>query len=297
MPGRQSYLISHGPRSGRGTGSRRVTLAAARLQARGHRVEVVENRDVAQARRTFARAVAEGVDVLVVAGGDGLVGLAAEICAGSQTALSLVPSGTGNDSARSLGIPLAVSGAVETLLAGRCRDVDLIEVQSGDGQRRTILGSVPMGIDARIAGRAARLPKWWGSGVYPAAVLPELLNLRPQPYRIRIEDGGAVEVEGLVVALCNLPHFGGGMRIAPHADPTDGQLDLVVISGVNPAQALGLLRAVFAGAHLEHPAVQVFTGSEISIEGPAHLAYGDGEPIGRLPVRCRAMPGALRVVV
>lgn len=321
MTGRRRYLISHGPRSGRGTAARKTILAVSRLQARGHEVEVVENHSVEQARQTFARAVDTAADVLVVAGGDGLVGMAAGACAGTGTALSIIPAGTGNDAARSLRIPLATPAAVEVLLADRRRQMDLIQVtpapapqdtpqhpsrpdvRSGHQPRResrVVLGSVPVGIDARIAARATTLPKWWGAGVYAGAVIPELPRLRPQPYRIRAGTGGTAaehEVEALIVAVCNLAVYGGGMRIAPQADPTDGLLDLVLITGVGPRQALGLLHGVFTGAHIEHPSVQVHRASTFRIEGPAHTAYGDGEAIGPLPVQVSSLPRALTVLV
>lgn len=298
------YLLSHGPRSGRGSGAKKTFLAESRLRARGHQVEVAENGTVEQARQTFARAVDTAVDVLVVAGGDGLVGLAAGACANSDTALSIIPAGTGNDSARSFGIPLSTSAAVEVMLADHRSTVDLIDVAP---YRRVVLGSVPVGIDARIAARATRLPRWWGSAVYAGAVLPELPSLRPLPYRLDLWGGDSshtesasrtLEVEAIIVAVCNLPVYGGGMRIAPHADPTDGELDVVIITDVSARQALGLLRGVFTGRHLDHPSVQLLRGSQVTVSmtPPSHIAYGDGEPIGELPVNCRVRRGALTVI-
>lgn len=237
--------------------------------------------------------MAGGAEVLVVVGGDGLVALAADACAGSRTALGIVPAGSGNDTARSLEIPMRVEAAIGTLLSGRPRRIDLI---AADPPGRLVVGSVPAALDARIADRSLRLPARLGPARYAAATLAEIPRLRAQPYRLEV-DGAVWETPALVVAVCNLPVFGGGMRIAPDADPADGRLDLVVITPVGPTQALRLLAAVFRGRHTRHPAVQVLQGAVVRIEGPELTAFGDGEPLAPLPLTCRVRPAALDVLV
>lgn len=288
-----TYTIVHGTRSGRGRGAQRGAAVAAAVRATGRKVHEVEAQSIEQARDAFAAAVAEGAEVLAVAGGDGVVGLAAAACAGSQTALALIPAGTGNDNARSLEIPLDLAGATAVVLEGTVAQIDLIRV---DPSGRVVLGSVPAGVDARIAARSNSLPKWLGPAVYAAATLPEIPRLRPVPYRLRL-DGVAEEVDALVVATCNMPIYGGGMRIAPQADPTDGLLDVVIIGPVRASAALSLLRGVFSGRHAGHPSVRIERASRVEISGPDLQVHGDGEPIEPLPVTCSVLPGALRVLV
>ncbi|GAA1159079.1 diacylglycerol/lipid kinase family protein [Ornithinicoccus hortensis] len=287
------YAVLRGHRSGRGRAGERGVAVAEALRAAGQQVHELAA-DTADAAREACRvAVQEGVQVLVVVGGDGAVGLAAGACRGTGTALGIVPAGTGNDNARSLGIPLRTEAAISTLLHDARRPVDLIEVAPTG---RVVLGSVPTALDARIALRATTLPKWLGPTVYAAATLPELRHLRPQPYRLEL-DGVPWETEALVVAACNMPVYGGGMRIAPDADPTDGLLDVVVIGRVGARQALGLLTGVFAGRHVGHPSVQVRRAATVRVEGPELVVLGDGDPIGPLPVTCTTLPGAVQVVV
>lgn len=288
-----TYTIVHGTRSGRGRGAQRGAAVAAAVRATGREVHEVEAQSIEQARDAFAAAVAQGAEVLAVAGGDGVVGLAAAACAGSQTALALIPAGTGNDNARSLEIPLDLAGATAVVLEGTVAQIDLIRV---DPSGRVVLGSVPAGVDARIAERSNSLPKWLGPAVYAAATLPEIPRLRPVPYCLRL-DGVAEEVDALVVATCNMPIYGGGMRIAPQADPTDGLLDVVIIGPVRASAALSLLRGVFSGRHAGHPSVRIERASRVEISGPDLQVHGDGEPIEPLPVTCSVLPGALRVLV
>lgn len=287
------HVVVHGPRSGRGRGAQRGAHVAAALRAAGHEVREVEAASIEAARVAFSEAVAEQVPVLAVAGGDGVMGVAAGACAGSTTALAMIPSGTGNDNARSLDIPLDLPGATSTVLAGQRRRIDLIRVNPSG---RLVLGSVPAGVDARIAGRATRLPKWWGPAVYAAATLPEIPRLRPMPYRLSL-DGDVRELEALVVATCNMPIYGGGMQIAPPADPGDGLLDVVVIGTVRARQALSLLRGVFSGRHADHPAVTITRAASVEVSGPDLVVHGDGEPIEALPVSCVVEAGVLEVVV
>ncbi|WP_153398118.1 diacylglycerol/lipid kinase family protein, partial [Ornithinicoccus halotolerans] len=240
-------------------------------------------------------AVAGGADVLVVVGGDGAVRLAAQACSGTGTALGMVPSGTGNDTARSLDVPLRTADALGVVLAGRRRRIDLIATDV-PGQD-VVVASVPAGVDARIAERSAGLPRWLGPAVYAVATLPEVPRLRPRRYRLDL-DGSVRELDALVVAVCNLPVYGGGMRIAPDADPADGLLDVVVIGPVRPGQALGLLAGVFRGRHTGHPAVSVHRAATVGVAGPAEiLAHADGDPLGRLPLRLAVRPAALQVLV
>lgn len=263
------------------------------LRATGADVRDLTGGDTAAARARCRQAVADGVDTVVVVGGDGLVQLAAGACAGSGTALGIVAAGSGNDTARSLGIPLDTAGAVATLLTGTRRRVDLLEV---DPPGRLVVGSVPAALDARIAHRATGLPAWLGAARYAVGALAEVPQLRSHRYRLTL-DGQTWDTAAMVVVACNMPVFGGGMRIAPDADPADGLLDLVVITPVSAAQALDLLVAVFGGRHTTHPCVQVRRTRTVHIEGPALTAYGDGEPLAPLPVSLTVRPGALDIVV
>ncbi len=287
------YAVLHGPRSGRGGAGALGRQVTETLRERGQQVTELETSTLEAAREACRRAIAEGVEVLAVVGGDGVVSLAADVLAkakgASRPALGVVPSGTGNDNARSLGIPLRHAGAIDTLLRGRRRTVDLIHIPELD---RHVMGSVPAGLDALIAARAATLPKWLGPASYAAATLPEIARLRPMQYRLTL-DGRLLEVTALVVAACNMPIYGGGMRIAPDADPTDGLLDVVIITPVGPVAALTLLAGVFTGRHTRHASVRMERARTVRMEGPDVLAHGDGEPLLSLPLTASAVPGRL----
>jgi diacylglycerol kinase (ATP) len=287
------YAVLHGPRSGRRGAGVVGAAVVEQLRAAGQQVHELETASLQGARDACRVAVAEGVDTLVAVGGDGVVQLVADQLVGTGTALGIVPSGTGNDNARSLGIPLRATDAVAALLAGRRRTIDLIHV---DPLGRHVVGSVPCGLDALIAARAATLPRRLGAHAYTLAVFPEIARLRPMAYRLQLDDR-VLEVDALVVAVCNMAQYGGGMRIAPDADPTDGLLDVVVITPVGPLAAVRLLAGVFTGRHSGHPAVHMERAGRVRVAGPALVAHGDGEALCPLPVDCVTVPRAIDVVV
>lgn len=264
-----------------------------RLRAAGQQVTELEAGTREGAAQACQRAVADGVNTLVAVGGDGVVQVAANALVGSDTALGIVPAGTGNDNARSVGVPLTVGAAVQTLLSGVRRPIDLIHVDPID---QHVVGSVPCGLDALIAARAATLPRWLGAQSYTMATLPEIIRLRPMDYRLELDDR-VLETRALVVAVCNMPIYGGGMRIAPDASPHDGLLDVIIIEPVGAASAVRLLRGVFSGRHSNHPAVRFERARRVSVAGPALIAHGDGDPLGPLPVECTAVPAAITVLV
>lgn len=294
------YAVAHGRRSGRGGAAALGAEAVARLRASGHEVTEIEAGSYQEARARCADAVADGVDVLAVAGGDGVVSLAADLCAGTRTAVGILPAGTGNDNARSLGIG-GGEAAVATLLNGRRRTLDTLHVVELD---RHVLGSVDAGLDARIAHRATLLPRRLGAATYTVATLVEIARLRwtpPLHYRLTVvgpQGATTEELDALVVVPANMPYLGGGLHLSPGSDPADGLLDLVVIRPVTPARALALLRAVRAGRHTSMPEVEVRPATRVRIEGPADvLAHGDGEALAPLPLTVEVRPSSLQVVV
>lgn len=283
----------HGPRSGRRGAGAVGEAVVAQLRAAGQQVTELETATRVAAQDACRRAVEEGVDTLVAVGGDGVVQIAANGLVGSSTALGIVPAGTGNDNARSVGIPLKMAAAVQTLLAGVRRPLDLIHVAPFDVH---VVGSVPCGLDALIASRASTLPRWLGAHSYTVATVPEIIKLRPMDYHLELDDR-VLDLQALVVAVCNMPVYGGGMRIAPDADPSDGMLDVIIIEPVGPVAAVGLLSKVFTGKHTSHPAVRVERARRVSVSGPELTAHGDGDPLGPLPVKCTLAPAALQIIV
>jgi diacylglycerol kinase (ATP) len=290
------------PTAGRGDGRAAGTRVLQTLRALGHDVTDLSGPDLPHVART-ARERTDEFEALVVVGGDGIVHAGVEAVAGTGTALGIVPAGTGNDIARGLDLPLgdpvaAAESVARALHAGGYRTVDAVSVEhaGGTGWFASILAS---GVDALINERANAWCWPRGPARYTLAALRELAVVRGLPVRVTL-DGVVHELDALLVAVANTRCYGGGIRMAPDADPTDGLLDVVVVDRLSPLAALQLFPRARRGRHLGLPEVTVHRVRRVTLEllgdGPRPRAYADGEPLGDAPVTCDVVPGALRVL-
>jgi diacylglycerol kinase (ATP) len=289
-PRRVALVVN--PTSGRGRAAAAADVTQERLVAAGVGVRRLQGRDGSDAESLCRAAVAEGIDALVAVGGDGMVHLALQACAGTPTALGVVPTGTGNDLARALQLPIGdAAGSADLIVQGATRQVDA--VRSGDRWWACVLGT---GFDAAVNDRANRMRWPRGRRRYDLAIVAELRSYRPGRF-VLVADGIRTEVDAMLVALGNAPSYGGGMKVCPGARLDDGLLDVVVVGPLSRRRFLRLFPRVFAGTHVTDPSVTVQRAREVSLDGPATAsAYADGEPMGRLPLTSTVVPGALRVI-
>ena len=284
------------PTSGRGRARSilgQVTRAIADL---GRTVDVTVSTDGEHLRRAVAQARDRGADRVVVCGGDGTLHLAVQELCGSSTALAIIPSGTGDDNARTLGVPRGDAVAAATLaVSGEISLMDLGRVATSQGDERVFLGVLSSGFDSQVNERANRMQWPGGNARYLAAILGELRTFRPVTYRALI-DGREAKGEAMLVAVGNGASYGGGMRVCPSADPADGLLEVTWLHGVPRATFLRLFPLVFTGGHVSTRYVSSVRATTVSLEAQDQVAYADGERIGPLPIRVDVLPRALRVV-
>ncbi|MEW2072641.1 diacylglycerol kinase [Streptomyces sp. NPDC012403] len=284
------------PTAGRGRGARAARPAASALRDAGFQVRTVLGDDPRDALARARAAVEEGTGALIAVGGDGMANLALQAVVGTGTPFGLVAAGTGNDFARALGMPLREPAAAGRMIAdalkcGRVRDIDLGRV--GDRWFGAVLAS---GFDSRVNDRGNRMRLPLGRFTYDLAIVAELAAFRPLPYRITLDGGEVREVEATLVAVGNGPSYGGGMRICPGADLTDGLFDITVVGECSRATLLRVFPRVYRGTHVGHPAITVLRAASVELAAEQVTGYADGEPVGPLPLTARCVPGALRVV-
>jgi diacylglycerol kinase (ATP) len=268
---------------------------AQRLACWGLDAPVVFTEAPGHATELAAAAVADGVERVVVAGGDGTVCEAAEgLFKAGGGELAILPLGTGNDAARSLGVPLDLEDATRAAAAGRPRPVDLIRV--GD---RYVLNAIGIGLTGDINDRAVRIKWVRGIAVYLLAALSALFRYRTQRVQMVTEDRN-YEGSMLILAVHGGPTTGGGFALTPAAVPDDGLLDACLVEEVGPIGRLARLIAAMKGAlgdkagthELQAPWLELHFQRPL----PAHL---DGNSVTLEPplVRFEVVPGALQVVV
>ncbi|MDP3969453.1 MAG: diacylglycerol kinase [Nocardioides sp.] len=288
---REIALLTN-PLAGKGRGRRAASVVLPLLRAGGVAVRNLAGRDADEAQALAVAAVADGVDALVVCGGDGLVHLAAQALAGTGIPLGVVPAGTGNDVARYLGVdrhdPAAAAGVV---LGGRTRTLDL--ATANGIHFVTVLAA---GFDAKVNERANRMR--WPSGQmrYNIATVAELGVFRPISYTLEL-DGRVERTDAMLVAVGNGPSFGGGLRITEGALLDDGLLDVVIIKPISKPDLVRTYPKLFKGTHIHHPAYRHHRVKRVTIAASGVVAYADGERMGALPMTVEALPGALEVLV
>jgi diacylglycerol kinase (ATP) len=267
------------------------------LQRRNDRVLTVTATSGAHAQAMAHRLVADGVDALVVLGGDGTVGIALQAVAGSATALGIVPLGTGNDNAASLGLPVGnLRDAVAVIRDGHVRAIDAARARTADGEQRLFLGVLSSGFDAMVNERSQRLLALPGRSRYLAALAAELRSFRPVDFEIDI-DGARLSGPAMFTAIGNGSRYGGGMRVCEGARMDDG---LLTMTWIHPLPALRFVQAfprVYRGTHTGLPQVSQHVGRRFVVRAPGQVAYADGERVGPLPVEVEVLPGAVRMLL
>lgn len=293
------------PTAGHGRGGHRGGELFGHLKGRGHVIVDLSADDFAGASRQARGALMDGLDALVVVGGDGMTHLGVNLVAETDLPLGVVAAGSGNDVARSLGLPRHdIAAAVRTIergLESGGRAVDAVRTSSPDFSAVVwYLGVLVAGLDAHVNAVANTMTWPRGSGRYLRATLRELPRFRPYGYRITL-DGETWESPATVVSVCNGRHFGGGMVIAPDADMTDGVLEVVIAGPMGRWAAAGIFPSIYRGAHVRNPAVSVIRTRSVLIEPsdvgpPPPPAHADGELVGRLPLHVEVVPGAVRLL-
>jgi diacylglycerol kinase (ATP) len=277
------------------------------LARSGTDARLLETREPGHAERLAAAATDLGHDRVIAVGGDGTIqevlnGLMAAGVGpdGGAPVLGIVPGGSGNDLARSLGLPTVPLEALAVALGERTQPLDLGRATS-DGTVRYFAAAGGTGFDAQVAFTMAGRPHRWQRGRvgYFLSTLNELRHFRNRELRLRLaDDDGAREVDGrfLFVAFANGAYYGGGMKICPDASTSDGLLDICLVGDISRLGALRELPGIYRAAHVDHPLVEIMRVRELRIEGQADTrVHLDGEPFGALPVDITVLPAAVSV--
>ena len=284
------------PTSGKNRGMSLGLEVAHRLRAAGHEVLDLSDESYAAARDRALGAIAQGIDVLAVVGGDGMAHLGIDLVAGTTVPLALIAAGTGNDIARGLGLPVHDPvHAADLVTTGVPRTIDAVRHVDAHGQPRWFGGVLGAGFDSLVNERANTWPWPKGQMRYNLAILRELPLFRAIPYAVTV-DGVRHETRAMLVAVGNGPSYGGGMQVLPDARMDDGLLDVLVLHEISTLEFLKVFPKVFKGAHTSHPAVEVLRGREVTLEAAGIVAYADGERFAPLPLTVEVVPGAVTVL-
>ncbi|HEY4905511.1 MAG TPA: diacylglycerol kinase family protein [Candidatus Sulfotelmatobacter sp.] len=267
----------------------------------------------------------EQADIIVIFGGDGTVHHNLAQLVALNLPVLVVPAGSGNDFARALGLR-----SVEDSLRAwqkfyrqrsNVRSIDLGVIRPlepdhdapasnqppPDASARYFCTVAGVGLDAEVARRANTLPRWLrGHGGYALSLFPTLFRFAPfaMQIRTRADDAGKTDWNlrstgpTMLAAFANTSSYGGGMKIAPHAQVDDGLLDVCVIGGIDPFKLACMFPTVYFGRHLRIREVTSFQAANARVETQCPLdVYADGEYVCRTPVEITVQSGALKILM
>lgn len=246
-------------------------------------------RQVADVIRHYAATI----DLVVLAGGDGTLNAAADTLAVSGLPVGIIPAGTANDLARTLGIPTEIEAACSIVAEGRLHPIDLGWVND-----KHFFNVASMGLSTRVTkGLSRDLKRRWGVLGYAVSAVRAVREAKP--FWAEIEcDGRLHRLRSVQVSVGNGRHYGGGMTVADDAAIDDGMLNLYSVRPQSLWRYAALLPAMRAGRHGAWDTVDTLKGREFAIRTDRPLAIStDGEITTGTPARFRIVPGALSVFV
>ena len=299
---RRAFFIVN-PAAGAGRGAGIWEHCALWLRQQGAHPEFTVTRAPGEARH-LAREAATRCELVVAVGGDGTVSEVADGLLGAASAranLAVIPCGTGNDFAETLGI-MSIDAAQEALIHGTAREVDVIEVQcrlADKPVRRHVLLFAAVGIAAECLKQTTpRVKRFFGQRrAYTVGLIRALWSYRAPHMSVTV-DGETFEKEFLFAGISNSERAGGGFKLAPGAQIHDGRLNVNLVEALGRWEAFGQIRRLGHGTHVGHPRVRYSTAVRMTVHSSAPLEIAaDGELIGETPATCEIRPGALQVLV
>jgi YegS/Rv2252/BmrU family lipid kinase len=300
--GKLKVHLIYNPTAGPWDARNALKRVCAELGRRGWSVELRNTGKAGDAAVMAREAAQAGCDAVIIAGGDGTLNEAVNGLVGTQTALGVLPVGTGNRWARQLRIPhfmifnpLLVQETATALTNATIRLIDI-----GQANQRFFLCWAGIGLDAQVTAEIEPRPKYtkhWGTLAYIIAAFRVAREFRGVPTRVEV-DGKATRSRTLLVLASNIQEYAGGLHIINQARVDDGLLDICVCKGLGFSYALRHAFTMLSRRSFQDPKIVHRQACSITVqtENPVALQV-DGDPVDTTPVTIRVVPRALRVLV
>lgn len=250
------------------------------------------------AARFAKNALQKGCEVIIAAGGDGTLN---EIVNGigeklGDARVGLIPLGTGNDFARTLGIPTAVEDAIELIATGKTRAVDLVRVTSDEV--RYFVNVSAGGFSGLVNEKLTpKMKKTWGPLAYLRSAAAALPELRAYETTLAFDNAESIRIELYNVVVANGRYVAGGTLIAPDASIDDGLLDIVLIPKRSGAELALVAAQIALGSHLSNDAIVFRRAAKLTVNSKPGMWFNvDGELVGNEPARFEIVPRALSFI-
>jgi len=261
------------------------------------------------AARLSRNAVREGYECVVAVGGDGTVNevvngfFDGDLVINPKVALGVIPRGTGGDFRRTFGWETALPDALGRLRADSVRPLDVgrVEFRDARGERtqRYFVNICSFGVSGQVDHEVNRSSKALGGKIsFMLGSVKALLKYSDRKVRIALDDGPEQEVAVTTLAVANGRYFGGGMCVAPQADPSDGLFDITIWTGYGLTDFALKSKAIYDGSHVKLPGTRTMRCKKLRAESAEEVLLDvDGEQPGRLPCAMTLLPAAIQLKV
>lgn len=288
-----SYLFIVNPVAGKGNGSKIIPIIKEVMDTYKYTYEIKITEKIGDAKLFAEEAKTKNFSIIVSVGGDGTLHEVVNGMVGGPQKLGVIPAGTGNDFARTLNIPFNLREALEILAKKKSIPVDI-----GRLNGKHFVNFCSIGLDALIAQEANKIKKYFSSTYsYVIGVIKALGKFKSLKVDLII-DGIKYNEEIMLIAVCNGAYYGGGMKIAPHAEVFDGQFDICVVRKMSKLKLLFLFPTIFKGEHVKYKEVKMYRGKGVQIFSTENMnVNADGEIIDNRPIKFEAVNKKIEVIV
>ena len=304
----QKATLIYNPLAGPANLAVSISLVADQWQTHGWDVSVIPTEAAGHATQLAEQAVADGIRLVIAAGGDGTLGEVANGLAGTETVMAPLPVGTGNSFAKELLMPRPnllnrhkLFAASESLALGKVHRMDLGYTDHGDGKGRYWLLWAGTGADGFLVHEMEPRPKW-SKKLGPFGYLLQGMTVAPRFPKMWAKvdiDGRIYEDEYILLLISNSRLYGGGeLLLSPEAKLDDGLFEVWLFKGTGMAQLTQFLWQIKVGQHLDNPDAEMIHGRSITIHTEPQIGcHTDGDKAGQTPLTCHIKPGALHLLV
>jgi len=291
------------PIAGRGYGAKVEPELRQLLEAEGLEFDLVRTDRPWHAAELAERAVGDGFEIVVAAGGDGtsnevVNGLLVALENGATAAMGIIPVGSGSDFANTVGVPPDLPGACHRLANGQVRVVDVGRVTLPGRAPRYFDNTINIGFGGIVTVEALKVKRLRGIALYLPVVLKTIfLYYKAPPVTIEY-DGQEMALPAVMISIANGPREGGGFCVAPQAQPDDGLFDLCIVREISRLAMLGLVPHFMKGTHVGREPITMARARRVTISSPDDLvAHMDGEVLctDAHRIECEILPQRLRV--
>jgi YegS/Rv2252/BmrU family lipid kinase len=276
--------------------AKNLKLVIGYLEKNGFKVDVAYAKPKEEATPIARRAVKEGYKIVIAMGGDGTIEAVMRGMIGGKARLGIIPVGTENNIAMSLGIPKDLEEACALIASDNTFKLDVGQVKTSKGKKFVFFEMATIGLSAAIYPDATKAAKGKLSGMKDSALTFLHQETSPKAY-LTLNDESKIAVETMLVMVSNTPVFGKNFLVARQASLQDGLLDISVYPDFSKAELLGYYAAVMDGGYSGDKKVHHYQARKLKVKtSPKQKVMADGVALGKGTVTIKIRPGALRVI-